>query len=133
MLLRRCTLLVVLPLLLACAPAVRSPELPAVVTERLYFGRNVDTTLGVSDSVWASFVKEVVSVRLSGFTYWAAQGGWRDSTGRQTQEPSFVLEVVHAPRSASVDSAIVLIIAEYKRRFKQQSVLRVVTPGRATF
>lgn len=103
------------------------------MTERLYFGRNIGDRLGVTDSVWTEFLKEVVSVRLSGFTYWAAQGGWRDSTGRQTQEPSFVLEVVHAPRSASADSAIVVIIAEYKRRFQQQSVLRVVTPGRATF
>jgi hypothetical protein len=44
-----------------------------------------------------------------------------------------VLEVVHSPRSATVDSAIIEIIAEYKRRFSQESVLRVVTDGRASF
>ncbi|HEY7194445.1 MAG TPA: DUF3574 domain-containing protein [Gemmatimonadales bacterium] len=104
-----------------------------VVTERLYFGRNIDDTLGVTDSLWAVFVHDVVSPRLpAGFTFWTAQGAWQDSTGRQTREPGFVLEVVH-PTHAVADSAITAIIAEYKRRFQQQSVLRVVTAGRASF
>src|SRR5438552_12798459 len=30
----------------------------------IYFGRNIGDTLGVSDSVWAVFVKDVVSTRL---------------------------------------------------------------------
>ena len=102
--------------------------------ERLYFGRNVGTALGVSDSAWSVFVQQVVGVRLpAGFTYWAAEGAWQDSSGRQVREPSFVLEFVHAPGSAGADSAIVAIIVEYKRRFNQQSVLRVVSPGRWTF
>lgn len=104
------------------------------MTERLYFGRNVGDTLGVSDSVWAVFVRDVVSVRLpAGFTFWPATGAWRDSSGHGTREPSFVLEVVHPARSAGADSAIVAIITEYKRRFRQQSVLRIVTAGRASF
>ena len=115
-----------LVLLYGCAPAIQSSGSQAIVTERLYFGRNIGDTLGVSDSVWAVFVREVVSARLpAGFTFWPAEG-----TGR---EPSFVLEVVHPVRSAGTDSAIVAIIAEYKRRFSQQSVLRVVTAGRASF
>jgi len=105
-----------------------------VVTERLYFGRNIGDTLGVTDSLWSVFVREVVSARLpAGYTFWPASGGWRDSTGRVTREPSFVLEVVHPSPSAASDSAIVAVIAEYKRRFQQQSVLRVVTAGRASF
>ena len=105
-----------------------------IVAERLYFGRNTGDTLGVSDSVWAVFVRDVVSARLpAGFTFWAAAGMWRDSTGRAMREPSFVLEVVHPARSAGADSAIVAIITEYKRRFSQQSVLRVVTAGRASY
>ena len=105
-----------------------------MVTERLYFGRNIGDMLGVTDSLWSVFVREVVSVRLpAGYTVWPASGGWRDSTGRVTREPGFVLEVVHASPSASSDSAIVAVIAEYKRRFRQQSVLRVVTAGRASF
>lgn len=120
-------------LMLACAPRVQSDGLEPVVTERLYFGRNIGNTLGVTDSAWAGFVREVVSARLSGFTFWTAEGQWRAPDGRTTREPSFVLEVVHPPRQAQADSAIVAIITEYKRRFGQESVLRVVTAGRGTF
>ena len=34
----------------ACAPAIQSRGMQPVVTERLYFGRNVAQTLGVTDS-----------------------------------------------------------------------------------
>ncbi len=123
-----------LVLLCSCAPAIQSNGSQSIVTERLYFGRNIGDTLGVSDSVWAVFVRDVVSARLpAGFTFWAAEGTWRDSAGRRVREPSFVVEVVHPMRSVGTDSAIVAIIAEYKRRFSQQSVLRVVTSGRASF
>ncbi len=118
----------------ACAPAIRSSGLQPVVTERLYFGRNIAQTLGVTDSAWAVFVADVVSARLpDGFTFWTAEGEWRGADGRATREPSFVLEVVHPTRSAATEAAIVAIIAEYKRRFRQESVLRVVSSGRASY
>jgi len=119
---------------LACAPASPSNGLEPVITERLYFGRNTADSLTVTDSAWAGFLRDVVSPRLpSGFTVWEAQGQWRDSKGRVRHEPSFVLDIVHSPPSPKADSAIVGIIAEYKRRFRQESVLRVVTEGRASF
>jgi len=119
---------------LSCAPAIQTRGMEPVVTERLYFGRNVGSALAVTDSAWAVFLQQVISVRLpDGFTFWAAEGEWQGSSGRPIREPSFVLEVVHAVQSAGADSAIVAIIAEYKRRFNQRSVLRVLTPGRASF
>jgi len=124
--------LLLVAILAACVPAVRSPGLEPVVAERLYFGRNIGDTLGVTDSAWTVFVSDIVSARLSrGFTFWKAEGQWRGSDGRPRREPSFVLEVVHPTRSAEIESAILAIIAEYKRRFRQEAVLRVVTPGRA--
>lgn len=118
----------------ACAPAIQSSGLQPVVTERLYFGRNVAQTLGVTDSAWAVFVADVVSARLpTGFTFWSAEGEWRGADGRVTREPSFVLEIVHPTRSSTTEAAIVTIIAEYKRRFQQESVLRVLTIGRAAY
>jgi hypothetical protein len=118
----------------ACAPAIQSSGMQSVVTERLYFGRNVAQTLSVTDSAWAVFVTDVVSARLpNGFTFWAAEGEWRGADGRSTHEPSFVLEVVHPARSTAMEAAIVAIIVEYKRRFSQESVLRVVTAGRAAY
>jgi hypothetical protein len=121
-------------ILLACAPAIQSPGTEPVVTERLYFGRNIGDTLGVTDSAWTVFVTDVVSARLPrGFTFWKAEGQWRGADGRTRREPSFVLEVVHPARSAETDAAILAIITEYKRRFGQEAVLRVVTVGRATY
>ena len=128
----RCVLLVAA--LFACTPRQTPPGgLAPAVTDRLYFGRNIGNTLGVTDSAWTVFVREVVGARLEGFTFWTAEGAWRGSDGRQVREPSFVLEVVHPEASASADSAITAIIAEYKRRFNQESVLRVVTNARASF
>ncbi|HEV8398375.1 MAG TPA: DUF3574 domain-containing protein [Gemmatimonadales bacterium] len=124
--------LFVIGLLAACAPAIQSPGLEPAVSERLYFGRNIGDTLGVSDSAWAVFVTDVVSARLPrGFTFWKAEGQWRGADGRPRREPSFVLEVVHPARSAEFESAVLAIITEYKKQFHQQAVLRVVTPGRA--
>ena len=119
---------------LACAPAIPTNGTEPVITDRLYFGRTTADSLVVTDSAWAGFLRDVVSSRLpSGYTFWLAQGEWRGADGRVRREPGFVLEVVHAPRSAPVDSAILGTIAEYKRRFSQESVLRVITSGRASF
>ena len=121
-------------MLFACAPAIQSPGMEPVVAERLYFGRTIAETLGVTDSAWTVFVTDIVSARLpGGFTFWKAEGQWRGVDGRPKREPSFVLEVVHPARSAETDAAILAIIAEYKRRFGQEGVLRVVTVGRASF
>ena len=64
----------------ACASSggggVQPGGLEPVVTDRLYFGRNIGNTLGVTDSAWAVFVREVVDARLDGFTFWTAQGAW---------------------------------------------------------
>ena len=118
----------------ACAPAIQTTGMEPVVAERLYFGRNIADTLGVSDSAWTVFVADIVSARLPrGFTFWKAEGQWRGVAGRPKRESSFVLEVVHPAGSAETDSAILAIIAEYKRRFGQEAVLRVATDGRASF
>src|SRR3989442_9691176 len=76
----------------ACAPAIQSSGLQSIVTERLYFGRNVAQTLGVTDSAWAVFVTDVVSAQLqNGFTFWAATGEWRGGGGRAARPPRLLL------------------------------------------
>src|SRR2546425_2302403 len=85
----------------ACAPAIQSSGLQSIVTERLYFGRNVAQTLGVTDSAWAVFVTDVVSAQLpNGFTFWAATGEWRGGGGRAGPQPRFGVAVVRPARSA---------------------------------
>src|SRR2546425_6184285 len=101
----------------ACAPAIQSSGLQSIVTERLYFGRNVAQTLGVTDSAWAVFVTDVVSARLpDGFTFWTADGVRRGTHGRSSHEPTFVLEVVDPAKSESIVAALAAVIAVYKPR-----------------
>ena len=117
---------------LACAPAMRSRGGEAVLVERLYFGRNAADSLVVTDSAWASFVAEVVTPRFpAGLTSWPAMGQWRGADGRIRREPSFVLELVNPTDAPDTEAAIAVIIAEYKRRFRQEAVLRVVTAAHA--
>jgi len=130
--LRSVLTLSLLTLPLACASAIQTGAPESVVVERLYFGRNVADTVIVSDTAWAVFVAEVVTPRFpAGLTVWSAMGQWRGPDGRIRREPSFVLELVLPAGGVDSDAAIAAIIAEYKRRFHQESVLRVVMPAHA--
>ncbi|MDF1505550.1 DUF3574 domain-containing protein, partial [Roseisolibacter sp. H3M3-2] len=116
----------------ASAAAVVAPASPAATqVERLYFGRNVGDTAVVSDSAWAAFVHAVLTPAFpDGATIWAADGRWRARDGRAVREPSFVVELVHAP-TPDADARVRRVVAAYKRRFGQQAVLRVVMAARA--
>ena len=72
-------------------------------------------------------VDTVVTPRFpDGLTAWPAQGQWRSPDGAPVREASWVLNIVHAPDAAS-ETAIVEIVDAYKTRFRQESVLRVVS------
>jgi hypothetical protein len=124
----------------ACGPAVRAdpPAIPvaaqeAWIADRLYLGRSIPGGGTVSDSAWAAFLREVVTPRFpDGLTVLHGDGQWRDSTGVIVREASFVLEIYH-PASAEADAALDEIAAEYKRRFRQESVMRVRAPADVRF
>lgn len=118
-----------------CAPAARAhpPAVPAGVeaareawvSDRLYLGRAVPGGGTVSDTEWAAFLRDVVTPRFpAGLTVLRGDGQWRDEAGAVVHEASFVLELVH-PSSAEADAVVDEIAAEYKRRFRQESVMRV--------
>ena len=72
-----------------------------------------------------AFILEVVEPRFpQGFTVWRAQGRWRGGS-----EEVMVLEIVH-PYEARFDEAVREIAEEYRRRFRQEAVLRVMMPAR---
>jgi hypothetical protein len=113
-------------LLCACAAAPKS-DCPAgqqfAVNEFIYFG--TETPGGVvSDDAWKEFLGKIVTPRFpQGFTTWDAAGQWRSNDGTLTREASHVLNLVH-PADVASDSAIQAIIAEYKKQFRQEAVLR---------
>jgi hypothetical protein len=124
----------------ACAPAVRADAASmrtaagqAWTADRLYLGRAMPGGGTVSDSAWAAFLAEVVTPRFpDGLTVLRGEGQWRDPGGAIVRESSFVLEVFH-PGGAQADAALDAIAAEYKRRFRQESVMRVRTRAQVRF
>jgi hypothetical protein len=107
---------------LAPVPTCTPPAASTAVTE-LYFGRNIPGGGEVSDAGWRGFLDEVVTPRFpEGFTALDGEGQYQMSDGTITRERSKVLVVI--AKGGDADSRLAEAVAEYKRRFRQESVLR---------
>ena len=96
--------------------------------DTLYFGTAMPNGV-VSAEQWKQFTDEVLTREFAkGSTTWEADGRWRGGDGTTISEHSHVVLVIGAD-----DAAVARVIDEYKRRFAQESVLRVSSPCRATF
>jgi hypothetical protein len=84
----------------------------------LYFGRDIRKKGRVSDDNWQKFQVKVIARALRG------KGVYVYPDGSQVSEDSFFLEIVSTNRTVALAAAEV-IADEYKRRFKQASVLIV--------
>ena len=123
-----------------CASAGRSPAAQGTgpiayteVSDRLYFGRNIPGGGEVSDAEVEVFVRDVITPAFpGGFTLLTSRGQWQEASGLISREAGFIFEVTHPP-DAQVDAKIQRIAEEYKRRFRQEAVLRVVSPAKSTF
>lgn len=110
----------------ACLGASHPPGLKAAHVERLYFGRNIGDTAVVSDSAWSGFVRTVLTPAFpEGATVWDAAGQWRAPNGDLVRERSFVVELVHLV-TPDVEARVQRVMTDYKRRFAQESVMRLV-------
>ena len=119
----------VLPLLLAaCAAAPRSDGGCALSQgTSLYFGRDIENTAEVSEADWAAFLDETVRPQFPGHTVYDATGYWQG-----TSEKTKVLSVYHDGDSATSE-ALTEIAEDYRRRFRQGSVLRADYDACVTF
>jgi len=118
--------------LAACAASPLDGD--AMTATRLYFGTSMLGGGTVSDTAWRRFLANEITPRFpEGLTVLAAHGQWRDrKTGGILRERSRVLLLLHRG-TAKAKSAIAAIVARYKERFRQQSVLRVDAPVRVHF
>jgi Protein of unknown function (DUF3574) len=100
----------------------------------LLFGRDTSHKLAVSEGAWARFVAREITQRFpDGFTVSDAYGQWRDPTGGTIEhEPSKRVEIV-LPGAADDDARLEALVAAYKRRFHQQSVVLIVRPACVSF
>ena len=119
-----------LVLLAGCttAPACRNHT-------QLFFGAAIaESGAQVDEAVWRDFVETAILPRFpDGFTVMDAAGLWRSPvTGQAVREPSRVLLVLH-PDNADSNSKLDAIAADYKTRFRQESVLRLDQCGAYSF
>ncbi len=106
----------------------------ADVVERLYFGRSIRDGGTVTESSWAAFMQQSITPRFpNGFTVWKAEGQWQGSDKALVREQSFVVEIIHPADAVDAGNAIKQIIDEYKRLYRQESVLHVITPAKADY
>lgn len=111
----------------ACASVAPRVE-PAVLSDRLFCGLSIPGGGTVSAEELETFVNEVVEPRFpEGFTMWRARGRWRGGS-----EEVMVFEILH-PLDERLGRAVAEIADEYRRRFKQEAVLRVMMPARMEF
>ena len=103
------------------------------VQYQLFMGRNNDSGEIVDDAAWDAFLKDTVIPRFpNGLTVLDGQGHWSDFQGLAYEERSKLL-VVLAPIGDDLIRLTDEVSEEYKRRFKQESVLRVVYDVCASF
>lgn len=121
--------LAALLLLGACAAPVPAcpPGTAAATVAEAYFGRNVAGRAAVSEDEWRGFLADAVTPAFpDGLTALDGLGQWRSPEGRIVQEASKVLVVVLPGADASAARARMRPVEEeWKRRFRQQSVMTV--------
>lgn len=93
----------------------------------LFFGRDKNDGSEVSDEEWSKFLDEVVTPRFpDGLTVLDGNGQYRLENGTIVKEKSKVMILLYRPKTRSVNSRkIDQIRNEYKKRFKQESVMRI--------
>lgn len=97
------------------------------VSDRLFCGRSIPGGGEVTDDEVRQFLDEFVTPRFPGFTSWTAIGSWQGE-----EEKTLVLEFIH-PYGRGYEEKVREIAEEYRRRFRQQAVMRVTVPALTEF
>ena len=124
--------------LLMSAPMARAETCPPGMQPRttfeLYFGRNIGEVVGVTEEAWSKFLDEEITPRFpDGLSVTDIKGQWKDTaSGRIVREPGKVLSLIVEP-DAAVLAKLAEVIALYKARHQQQSVMMTQRPVCAAF
>ncbi len=106
------------------APSVRSEK---YYRSELYMGMSIPGGAMVSDDNWETFLNDVVTPLFpDGFTVLGGRGQYREKSGTIAKESSHVLVFLYRRGDRrGAGAKIESIRDEYKKRFSQESVLRV--------
>ena len=111
----------------AAAERCRPPLQPWTQVE-LYFGRDLGGEAVVSEEAFRDFLAETVTPLFpDGLSVVDVAGQFRDSKGTIVREPTKLL-ILLVPDAAGVAPDVETIVAAYKERFDQQSVLHAEQP-----
>jgi hypothetical protein len=112
----------------AATPApVREVKFEKYYRTELYMGMSIPGGAMVSDSDWEKFLSDFVTPLFpDGFSVLAGRGQYREATGTIAKEPSHVLVFLYQrAKRKDAGAKIESIRNEYRKRFSQESVLRV--------
>jgi Protein of unknown function (DUF3574) len=129
---------VIAPVLLLGALSIEAGEAAAAIRCRpplepwmqveLYFGRGLGGDAVVSEEAFQHFLaEEVTPLFPDGLSVVDVAGQFRDSEGTIVREPTKLL-ILLVPDVAPVAPDVETIVAAYKERFDQQSVLHAEQP-----
>jgi Protein of unknown function (DUF3574) len=111
----------------AAATRCRAPLEPWTQVE-LYLGRGLGGDAVVSEEAFQDFLADGVTPLFpDGLSVIDVAGQFRDSEGTILREPTKLL-ILLVPDVAAVAADVETIIAAYKERFEQQSVLHAEQP-----
>lgn len=95
-----------------------------MIRDTLYFGQSIPGGGSVSADEWDAFLAtRVIEVFPHGLTVIDARGYWPADDAQAEREASRMVVAIHPP-DAAIDAAVRELVADYRRRFHQQSVLR---------
>lgn len=118
----RAAALVILFALAGCAGTPSCPIGAPSQLVQLYFGRSIPGGGQVGAEDWRRFEEGTLAAAFpDGFTVTEARGRWRDPVANVVvDEPSVVVTVALPP--AGDPSTVKRVAADYRERFRQQSV-----------
>lgn len=104
------------------------------IREELTFGSDIPDGGSVTELDWQNFLADIVTPRFpQGFSVSSGYGQYRMRNGEIVKEKNWVVVIYLAPWTPEHELAIDEIIQTYKKRFKQESVLRATSTARVRF
>ncbi|MBW4476534.1 MAG: DUF3574 domain-containing protein [Tolypothrix brevis GSE-NOS-MK-07-07A] len=101
--------------------------------EELYFGLSKPGGDTISELEWQLFLNQVVTPRFrEGLTIIDTYGQYLNSSGKLTREKTKLVILIYE-NSPMKNQMIQEVITSYKRKFKQESVLRVTSTVKVSF
>jgi hypothetical protein len=115
------------------APAERALAGRAMIETRLFCGTSIPGGGAVREDEWEDFLARTVTPRFpAGLSVLDARGQWREASGKIAHEGTHVILILHEG-GAATEAAIGAVAEEYKRRFRQEAVMRVDERAGVTF